>query len=168
MEFLTLRESVQTLEDLNSVSVFEMGSKYKKAQVWTLPNKTENNFQSDKPLKISRNWSNFWIVEALKGYCNSTGLHGFHYITWPAATDGERLFWIIVVFIGLCVSLILLVISWNWNTESLTVTVIESSHFPTWNIPFPAVSACNFNKISRRKAMQYARSLYVAYIPKNR
>lgn len=100
-----------------------------------------------------------WLVENLRNYCNSTSLHGFNYITLKGSTTNERHFWIVVVIISIITSIVLVSVSWFWNRETPTVTVIESAHFPTWNIPFPAVTICNFNKISKIKAMKLARTL---------
>lgn len=100
-----------------------------------------------------------WLIKNLRNYCNSTSLHGFNYITLKGSTANERRFWIAVVFISIITSIVLVIVSWFWNRETPTVTVIESAHFPTWNIPFPAVTICNFNKISKAKALKLASTL---------
>lgn len=132
------------------------------SQVWTTQIGNSQNLQSKNPTKFSRKWYQFWIVDALKGYCNTTGLHGFNYITRSNTTRGEKIFWIIVVIIAIITAIALVAVSSQWNSETPTVTVFESTHFSTWNIPFPAISICNFNKVSRRKAMHQARILWVA------
>lgn len=71
----------------------------------------------------------------------------------------ERIVWVFVVAISLIASVVLLRISWVWNSEYPVVTVIESTHYATWNIPFPAVTVCNLNKISMRAANQFASKL---------
>ncbi|KAG5865679.1 hypothetical protein JTB14_020630 [Gonioctena quinquepunctata] len=43
--------------------------------------------------------------------------------------------------------------------ENPTVTSLESSNVPSSQVPFPGISICNINKISRRKAIQYATDL---------
>ncbi|XP_068141009.1 sodium channel protein Nach [Drosophila tropicalis] len=93
-----------------------------------------------------------WFRENLRNYCQTTSLHGFNYITRQDISRYERWFWILVVFLAIITSIVLVIVSWYSNRETPTVTVIESSHFPTWNIPFPAVTICNFNKISKTKA----------------
>lgn len=52
--------------------------------------------------------------------------------------------------------MILLYISWQWNAATPTTTVIENTHYATWNIPFPAVTICNMNKISADAALKLA------------
>ncbi|XP_004533303.1 pickpocket protein 11 [Ceratitis capitata] len=100
-----------------------------------------------------------WFMENLRNYCNSTSLHGFNYITLKTATANERHFWIAIVIVSIITSIVLVLVSWFWNRETPTVTVIESAHFATWAIPFPAVTICNFNKISKMKAFKLARTL---------
>ncbi|KAL9925199.1 sodium channel protein Nach-like isoform 1-T1 [Glossina fuscipes fuscipes] len=90
----------------------------------------------------------------LKNFCQSTSLHGFSYIARTDLTKTERMFWIIAIFTAIvtCVALVLATYFWNFNIP--TVTVIDSSHYPIWQVPFPAITLCNFNKISKRKALQ--------------
>lgn len=68
----------------------------------------------------------------------------------------ERIVWVSIVAVSVITSAILLRISWIWNSEYPVVTVIESTHYATWNIPFPAVTICNLNKISKSAALQFA------------
>lgn len=100
-----------------------------------------------------------WFIGNLRNYCNTTSLHGFNYITRSDMSRKERYFWLIVVILSIIVSIVLVIVSYLWNRENPTVTVIESSHHPTWNIPFPAVTFCNFNKISREKALSLVKVL---------
>lgn len=100
-----------------------------------------------------------WFMENFRNFCNTTSLHGFNYITRLDLSKNERLFWFIITIISIIVSISLVMVSYVWNGETPTVTVIESSHYPTWNIPFPAVTLCNFNKISKTKALNMAKAL---------
>ena len=100
-----------------------------------------------------------WFAQNLRNYCNTTSLHGFNYITRTDLTQKERYFWLFVVIVSIIVSIVLVIVSYLWNRETPTVTVIESSHHPTWNIAFPAVTFCNFNKISREKALSLVKVL---------
>lgn len=53
----------------------------------------------------------------------------------------------------------LLYISWKLNLETPTITVIESTHYPISNVPFPAVTICSMNSISARKALSLAKNM---------
>ncbi|BFF93891.1 sodium channel protein Nach [Drosophila madeirensis] len=102
-----------------------------------------------------------WFSDNMRNYCQTTSLHGFSYITRQDISRNERLFWLIVVILSISTSIVLVVVSWQWARQTPTVTVIESSHFPTWNIPFPAVTICNFNKISKLKAINLLQQMQV-------
>ncbi|XP_053663721.1 pickpocket protein 11-like [Anopheles marshallii] len=43
-------------------------------------------------------------------------------------------------------------IAWMRFRTTPTITTIETMTYPIWNIPFPAVTVCNINKIDLRKA----------------
>lgn len=64
--------------------------------------------------------------------------------------------WAVIVIIATIVSIVLLWISWNWSAKTPTTTVIESTHYAVWNIPFPAVTICSMNRISARIAAKLA------------
>lgn len=102
-----------------------------------------------------------WFKERCRYFCSVTALHGCGHIVREDTPLWERIVWIFIVTISLIASIVLLRISWMWNSEYPVVTVIESTHYATWNIPFPAVTFCNLNKISMSAAMQFASTLYV-------
>ncbi|XP_054744360.1 pickpocket protein 11-like [Anastrepha obliqua] len=124
-----------------------------------------NNHTKERKRKVSRlrqlavfSAVRYWFAENLRNYCNSTSLHGFNYITLKGSTVNERRFWIPTVIVSIIISIVLVTVSWFSNREDLTVTVIESAHYPTWNIPFPAVTICSLNKISKTSAMNLAKT----------
>lgn len=100
-----------------------------------------------------------WFGKRLKSFCDSTGLHGFNYVTSDLISSKEKFFWSCIVIVAIVVSILLVLESYTWNRKTPTVTLIESSHFAIWNIPFPALTLCNFNKISKSKAMTVAKEL---------
>lgn len=67
-----------------------------------------------------------------------------------------RWVWAIIVIIATIVSIILLWVAWKWSSEMPTTTVIESTHYAIWNIPFPAITICSMNKISNEIAVKLA------------
>lgn len=70
----------------------------------------------------------------------------------------------IICLASLISALTLLCIAWFSFQEYPLVSVTDSTHYPIWNYDFPAVTVCNFNKISRRKAFQLAKNLWVPVI----
>jgi amiloride-sensitive sodium channel len=50
---------------------------------------------------------------------------------------------------------------WREYINSPTVTTVDSTTYPIWNVPFPAIAVCNINKISKSAAWTLAQNLYV-------
>ncbi|EDV33058.1 uncharacterized protein Dana_GF21878 [Drosophila ananassae] len=125
-------------------------------------NPSSNHSESPMKTALHQFWKiREWFSENMRNYCQTTSLHGFSYITRQDISHQERLFWLTVVILAIITSIVLVVVSWYWSQETPTVTVIESSHFPTWNIPFPAVTICNFNKISKTKALTLLDQMHI-------
>lgn len=71
----------------------------------------------------------------------------------------RRIIWCLIVLIATITALVLLLISWQWNLETPTITVIESTHYPISNVYFPAITICNMNKISAKRALEMATNM---------
>jgi len=63
-----------------------------------------------------------------------------------------RVLWVIVVVLGLVGSSFMVISLWTRYVGTLTRTSVETNHYPTWRLPFPAVTLCNVNRIFRSKA----------------
>ncbi|KAJ9586858.1 hypothetical protein L9F63_019540 [Diploptera punctata] len=48
---------------------------------------------------------------------------------------------------GLAGAIVLINKVWMQYSTSPTITSVENTHFPIWNIPFPAVTVCQVNKV---------------------
>lgn len=97
-----------------------------------------------------------WLIRRFKYFCTVTALHGFGHIVREDTGLAEKIFWAICTFASHVTAMVLLWFSWNWSNLTPVVTVIESTHYATWNIPFPAVTICNLNKISLKRALAKA------------
>lgn len=121
-------------------------------KIFTITKKENQNLKSKSSfmsvLKI--NFQNF---------CDNSSLHGVYYITKAGLSKWERRFWIAIVCTSLMAAVTLLWFNLQQSQEDKTVTVLETTFFPTSDINFPAVTLCNFNKISRHKSLQLAKSL---------
>ena len=71
----------------------------------------------------------------------------------------SRWIWILVTSSALIAAIALLWISWNWNALTPTTTVIESTNFPTFNLPFPSITICTMNRISMDAAVKIATTM---------
>ncbi|XP_031617478.1 sodium channel protein Nach-like [Contarinia nasturtii] len=96
------------------------------------------------------------LARRFKEFASNTALHGYNHIVREDSTKWERIAWILIVVIATVVAAVLLYISWQLNLETPTITVIESTHYPISNVPFPAVTICSMNSISARTAMSLA------------
>ncbi|GLH11024.1 Pickpocket 16 [Gryllus bimaculatus] len=52
-------------------------------------------------------------------------------------------------------------ITWSLYEGNPTLTVIEDSHYNTWNFPFPAVTICGINQLDRDKSAEFVQKLTV-------
>ncbi|KAK4878227.1 hypothetical protein RN001_010733 [Aquatica leii] len=87
-------------------------------------------------------------------------LHGFkHLLKRNDRTLLERYFWYCVLVIALYCTVTLLLFSWNQFVEEPTVIILENPHFPISLVPFPGISICDLNKISRRKVETFSKEL---------
>lgn len=60
--------------------------------------------------------------------------------------------WVIVVVLGLVGSSFMVNNLWTRYVDTQTRTSVATNHYPTWRLPFPAVTVCNVNRIFRSKA----------------
>jgi amiloride-sensitive sodium channel len=70
-----------------------------------------------------------------------------------------RLLWSAVCIICVTVATIMMRIVWFRFNNSPTVTTVETTTYPIWNIPFPAVTLCNNNKVYEPVAKELAKNL---------
>jgi amiloride-sensitive sodium channel len=63
-----------------------------------------------------------------------------------------RVLWVIVVVLGVVGSSFMVNSFWTRYMGTQTRTSVETNHYPTWRLPFPAVTLCNVNRMLRSKA----------------
>ncbi|XP_055389441.1 pickpocket protein 11-like [Condylostylus longicornis] len=99
-------------------------------------------------------------------FCDVTGIHGACHITNKSLPRSENIAWFVIVLTALTISSILLYVSWKWNDETPTKQLIDSMHAPVWRIPFPAVTICSNNRISKEKVTKLANEMkFTNYTP---
>ncbi|XP_076269631.1 sodium channel protein Nach-like [Rhynchophorus ferrugineus] len=95
------------------------------------------------------------IMEKLKvqwvQFCLNTSLHGWKFCVLSPTKLG-RIFWLTICFAALVTALSLLLAAWYIFQEMPVVTVAESTQHFIYNYPFPAVTICNYNKVSKQAA----------------
>ncbi|XP_049863648.1 sodium channel protein Nach-like [Schistocerca gregaria] len=90
----------------------------------------------------------------LSEFCKATTLHGLKYITEEGRHWFERLLWLLGCAAGATAASILINLVWSQYITSPTITTVESTHYPIWNVPYPAVTVCNINKVHLTNAVR--------------
>lgn len=130
-------------------------------------------FTSAKKAQIIKQWKNQkkvqeipekrenFIVSTWKSFAENTSIHGVHYLTQKSITLMEKFLWalsIILATFGMIYCCNLLSIRFR---TSLISTVFESTTWPVTEIPFPAISICNNNRLNYSKTNEAIEKFYV-------
>lgn len=119
--------------------------------------------QETLPRKILRRFSEISLVLWIKGrltiFCTYTSTHDFRCFVDNFYSKFEKIFWFIGILISTGVASTLLWYSLYISADTPTVTIVESTHYPTYKIPFPGVTVCNVNKISKKAIIALAKEL---------
>ncbi|XP_048507329.1 pickpocket protein 19-like [Athalia rosae] len=100
-----------------------------------------------------------YLLNTLVRYCKRSSLHGLNYIVEPGAHLMDRLIWS-VLFITSVVSAgaVIYLLSTRFKSAS-TSTVVETTNYPIWNLPFPSVTFCPSSRIDWQKAMEIEKEM---------
>uniref|UniRef100_A0A182SN75 Pickpocket n=1 Tax=Anopheles maculatus TaxID=74869 RepID=A0A182SN75_9DIPT len=71
----------------------------------------------------------------------------------------ERLFWLLMLILEAATLVAIIISAWGKFTANPLITTLHDTIYPIELVPFPAISLCNNNRISRTAAMRYARQL---------
>ncbi|XP_046649315.1 pickpocket protein 28-like isoform X2 [Daphnia pulicaria] len=89
-----------------------------------------------------------------KQFCDSTSLHGLKYITEEKSHWLKRVMWTLVFLAGIFFSGYYCWQMWKKWEDSPVLMSLDSNRYPLKNIPFPAVTICNVNKVSKTKLLR--------------
>jgi amiloride-sensitive sodium channel len=64
-----------------------------------------------------------------------------------------RILWATVLLASLVAAIIIVSIEWDNNDTNPTLIAMDTSHYPIWNIDFPAVTICGLNRIRKSRAL---------------
>lgn len=123
----------------------------------------EKETSKAEKFKFLQRFNNSSFVQWIKGrftiFCTNTCTHGFRYFIEKSFSFYEKIWWFISIFLCSTTAATLLWYSLYLSSDTPTVTVVESTHSPTYRIPFPAVTICNINKISRKAIVALSKEL---------
>lgn len=108
------------------------------------------------------------LNDKLRKYCKSTSIHGLKYTVADECNWCERyllsklfettiliravtfcrVVWILLFLSGVCFSMYFCYLMWCKWDESPVLVSLETNHYPLKEVPFPAVTVCNVNKVS--------------------
>uniref|UniRef100_A0A182FQ30 Pickpocket n=1 Tax=Anopheles albimanus TaxID=7167 RepID=A0A182FQ30_ANOAL len=71
----------------------------------------------------------------------------------------ERLFWLLALILEAATLVAIIVSAWGKFTANPLITTLHDTIYPIEHVPFPAISLCNNNRISRTAALRYADTL---------
>ncbi|KAI9565143.1 putative amiloride-sensitive sodium channel [Daphnia sinensis] len=92
--------------------------------------------------------------KAVKEFCDTTSIHGLKYITEEKSHWLKRVMWTLVFLAGIFFSGYFCWQMWNKWVDSPVLMSLDSNRYPLKNIPFPAVTICNVNKVSKTKLLR--------------
>lgn len=55
--------------------------------------------------------------------------------------------WSSAVLMGAVFAIVLMGLVWDRFQTTPTITTVETNNYPIWNVPFPAITICNINKV---------------------
>lgn len=113
----------------------------------------------DKPSTNNESSLMNLLKRHFRDFCDNSSLHGVYYITKPGLSKWERRFWIAVVSTFVLTAFVLVWVNYKDSQKNRTVTVLETTFYPTASVNFPSVTLCNLNKISKSKSLQLAKTL---------
>lgn len=73
----------------------------------------------------------------------------------------SRFLWTVIVIIFWLSAFTVLIFTESGKMKKSMIFVTDSIDYPIWHFVFPAVTICNFNKISRERALFQALKMYV-------
>ncbi|CAO1373967.1 unnamed protein product [Diamesa serratosioi] len=110
----------------------------------------------DKTIDTEQKYS---FSRELKSFLNNVTCHCYRHLAQTDRSVAERIMWFIIHSFGASALLFFVVTAYKGFTENPLVTTLHDTIYPVEKIPFPAVSICSNNRISRRAAMDYAQEL---------
>ncbi|XP_026467426.1 sodium channel protein Nach-like, partial [Ctenocephalides felis] len=99
------------------------------------------------------------ILKTFKDLMRSTTINGCIHIVENGRHWTERIMWLIVSSLAIAGVVYFVLQIWVDFVAKPTATTIESTQYPIWEVPFPAIAICPVNKISKKKAEAYAEKL---------
>ncbi|XP_053667402.1 sodium channel protein Nach-like [Anopheles marshallii] len=99
------------------------------------------------------------FMEELFQLFGSITAHCYRQLAQKDRTVWERLFWLLMLILEAATLVAIIISAWGKFTANPLITTLHDTIYPIELVPFPAISLCNNNRISRTAALRYARLL---------
>ncbi|XP_041764960.1 pickpocket protein 28-like [Anopheles merus] len=97
--------------------------------------------------------------EELLQLLNSITAHCYRQLAQKDRSLSERLFWLLMLILEAATLIAIIISAWGKFTANPLITTLHDTIYPIVLVPFPAISLCNNNRISRAAAVRYAGQL---------
>ncbi|XP_034256210.1 sodium channel protein Nach-like isoform X2 [Thrips palmi] len=101
------------------------------------------------------------VRQTINEFSENTSIHGVHYITEHGRRWIERLVWIVTELVCIVGAVFMLLYLLYKFQDNPTMTRVESSFHQLADLPFPAITLCNVNRIFRSKAQRFVEGIRV-------
>ncbi|RZB39142.1 sodium channel protein Nach-like [Asbolus verrucosus] len=99
------------------------------------------------------------VYETYKDFAENTSIHGLKYTVKRGIVLYEKIFWILVVLVGLSGAGYMTMLFWGRYRSNPTRTSILTAYAPNTAVPFPAVTICNINRIMANQVDDFIKRL---------
>ncbi|KAH8288626.1 hypothetical protein KR054_006750 [Drosophila jambulina] len=125
--------------------------------IWWIKNPKAVKDKKSKGLRKSSLGSAFCLDMA--DLLRNISLQGYNKLLSPDLTLGQRMIWLLLHVATTISLVVVLSLTWENFVAQSFVTNLKDPLYPVENVPFPAVSICTNNRISRRAIVRYAEEL---------
>lgn len=118
------------------------------------------NFRMPRNVNVKDNYLVQALSQTTLAFCQETTLHGMKYVVQDIQELGSTFsrqrrlrklislsFWSVACVMGAVFAIVLMGLVWDRFQTTPTITTVETNNYPIWNVPFPAVTVCNINKV---------------------
>lgn len=123
----------------------------------------KSNITLNIPTNLHEARENYFVralAQTTMDFCRETTLHGIKHVVVDIQQLGSSysrqkriskllslIIWISACVMGAVFAIVLMGLIWDRFQTTPTITTVETNNYPIWNVPFPAVTICNINKV---------------------
>ncbi|XP_050072210.1 pickpocket protein 28-like [Anopheles maculipalpis] len=115
--------------------------------------------RDEPPQTRGRLRERYRFTEELFQLFGSITAHCYRQLAQKDRSVWERLFWLLMLILEAATLVAIIISAWGKFTANPLITTLHDTIYPINLVPFPAISLCNNNRISRTAALRYARQL---------